>query len=172
MKRFAVSWDVGVDMGHHIHMGRPPSYFPHRLHMYLGAIELHCSCAFGQRRWSPPTPGLPTPRLPNRLSCPMDKRLSLKLSIVSTGLTQQPFQSFFPTSPPHPTIREAGGEMERRGFRLGRGLAVRGGSALGLALLLLLLLSTASDGFRMPSLKVFGARTANKVASSYGCVYF
>lgn len=56
--------------------------------------------------------------------------------------------------------------MERRGFRLGRGLALRG-SALGLAVLLVLLLSTSSDGFRMPSLKVFGGRAAAKGAS-YG----
>lgn len=56
-------------------------------------------------------------------------------------------------------------EMER----FGRGLAGRGGSALGLALLLLLLLSTASDGFRMPSLNTKGMRTA-KTASPHECV--
>lgn len=54
----------------------------------------------------------------------------------------------------------------RRGFRLGRGLAPRG-SALGLAVLLVLLLSTSSHGFRMPSLKVFGGRT-NAKGASYG----
>lgn len=49
--------------------------------------------------------------------------------------------------------------------------ARRGGGsyALELGLLLVLLLSTASNGFRVPSLKVFGTRAA-KTASSYGWV--
>jgi hypothetical protein len=63
--------------------------------------------------------------------------------------------------------------MERRlGFRRGRGLqASRGGSALGLAVLLLLLLASSSDGFRMPSFRVLRANDKpSSTASAYGCV--